>query len=125
MRAHQVRPVESSFPMTTRDLRVCLTPPIAEIAIAAGPLNTSVAAHIEGRFDSKNPVLPTKSRLLIRFHDENNCLLHSRRRRPRAQSLLASPVPARSCAAAPSPQEQADPQPANPQLQLCVPFLVS
>jgi hypothetical protein len=40
----------SPDPIATPDLRVCLRPPIPEIAVAAGYLNDAVTAHLDGRF---------------------------------------------------------------------------
>ena len=39
----------STDPIATPDLRVCLRPPIPEIARAAGLLNNAVTAHLDGR----------------------------------------------------------------------------
>jgi hypothetical protein len=47
----------SSAPIATPDLRVCLRPPIPEIAIAAGLLKDAVTAHIEGRFGEAEDLL--------------------------------------------------------------------
>ena len=37
-------------PIATPNLRVCLRPPIPEIAVAGGLLNDAVSAHLDGRF---------------------------------------------------------------------------
>jgi hypothetical protein len=44
MQSHSTNPIDAP------DLRVCLRPPIPEIAVAAGLLNDAVTAHLDGRF---------------------------------------------------------------------------
>ena len=47
----------STDPIDTLDLRVCLRPPIPEIAVAAGYLNDAVTAHLSGRFSEAENLL--------------------------------------------------------------------
>jgi len=47
----------STDPIATPELRVCLRPPIPEIAEAAGHLNNAVNAHLDGRFSEAENLL--------------------------------------------------------------------
>jgi hypothetical protein len=51
---------------TIPDLRVCLRPPIPEIAIAAGLLNDAVTAHIDGRFSEAESLIEQANMPAIR-----------------------------------------------------------
>ena len=51
MQSHSIAPI------ATPDLRVCLYPPISEIAIAARHLNDAVTAHLKGRISEAKELL--------------------------------------------------------------------